>query len=413
MNRTSINLAVDGGLRRPRGTPAPRRRTRPRPPRARLRRRGRRARRRRAARSSIPRSTSTYLLKERLAQGQPDTPELRNAIRDELNTRELLVREAKKKGLDKNTDVKNQTDLAAQTVLVRAYVADWIKANPIPEAALRKEYDTIKSQMGDKEYKVRHILVEKEDEAKDIIAELQKGEQVREARRALEGHGLEGQRRRSRLERAGQFRQAVLRGDGQAAEGQVHRDAGADAVRLARDRGRRTSATRRCRRFEEVKPQLQQRMQGQYLDNYFKELRAKNGHVSQFRGIVAAKRYARAGTRVGVRERGGGAHGGVVRSPKDFVAGSDVHRVGIAAIVDRVSNYTLGTAARMGPGLLPAHPRHPADRPRRDARAARAAAAGRAAARLASGGRRSSCWAASSSSASSSTTPGSCSRRSS
>src|SRR4029077_7667372 len=73
-----------------------------------------------------------YLLKERLAQGQPDSPELRNAIRDELNTRELLVREAKKKGTNKTPDVKNQTDLAAQTVLVRAYVADWIKANPIP-----------------------------------------------------------------------------------------------------------------------------------------------------------------------------------------------------------------------------------------------------------------------------------------
>jgi peptidyl-prolyl cis-trans isomerase C len=122
-----------------------------------------------------PKAYFDFLLKERLAQGQPDTPELRNAIRDELNTRELLVREAKKKGLDKNADVKNQIDLASQTVLVRAYVTDWIKANPIPEAALRKEYDTIKAQMGDKEYKVRHILVEKEDEAKEIIAELQKG----------------------------------------------------------------------------------------------------------------------------------------------------------------------------------------------------------------------------------------------
>ena len=97
-------------------------------------------------------------------------------MREELNTRELLVREAKKKGLDKNPDVKNQMDLAAQTVLVRAYVADWMKANPVPDAVLHKEYDTIKTQIGDKEYKVRHILVEKEDEAKEIIAALQKGD---------------------------------------------------------------------------------------------------------------------------------------------------------------------------------------------------------------------------------------------
>ena len=85
--------------------------------------------------------------------------QLRNAIREELNTRELLVREAKKKGLDKTPEVKNQMDLTSQTVLVRAYVSDWMKTNPIPDAALRKEYETIKSQMGDKEYKVRHILV--------------------------------------------------------------------------------------------------------------------------------------------------------------------------------------------------------------------------------------------------------------
>ena len=184
-----------------------------------------------------PKVYADYLLKERMAQGQPDTPELRSAIRDELNTRELLVREAKKKGVDKTPDVKNQTDLAAQTVLVRAYVADWMKANPIPEAALHKEYDTIKSQMGDKEYKVRHILVEKEDEAKEIVAELQKGTKFEKLAERSKDTGSKANGRRPRLERAGQFRQALLRSDGQAPEGQVHRHTGTDAIRLARYRG--------------------------------------------------------------------------------------------------------------------------------------------------------------------------------
>src|SRR5207249_6163622 len=57
------------------------------------------------------------LLKERLAQGGQDTPEIRNAVKEELNTRELLAREAKKQGLDKSSDVKTQMDLASQTVL--------------------------------------------------------------------------------------------------------------------------------------------------------------------------------------------------------------------------------------------------------------------------------------------------------
>ena len=60
-----------------------------------------------------PQSQFDLLLKERMAQGQPDSPDLRAGIRDELNTRELLSREAKKKGIDKNAEVKSQMDLSA------------------------------------------------------------------------------------------------------------------------------------------------------------------------------------------------------------------------------------------------------------------------------------------------------------
>jgi len=217
-----------------------------------------------------------YLLKERLAQGQPDSPELRNAIRDELNTRELLVREAKKKGTDKTTDVKNQTELAAQTVLVRAYVADWIKANPIPEAALRKEYDTIKSQMGDKEYKVRHILVEKEDEAKEIIAELQKGTKFEKLAERSKDTGSKANGGDLDWNAPGNFvkpfSEAMVKlPKGKFTATPVQTQFGWHVIEVSDIRDAKVPT------FEEVKPQLQQRMQGQYLDNYFKELRAKNG----------------------------------------------------------------------------------------------------------------------------------------
>jgi hypothetical protein len=43
---------------------------------------------------------------------------------------------------------------------------------------------------------------------------------------------------------------------------------------------------------------------------------------------------------------------GVVRSPKDFFAGLLFIAFGVAAIVIG-SNYTLGSAARMGPGYFP------------------------------------------------------------
>ncbi len=217
-----------------------------------------------------------FMLKERLGQGQPDTPELRNSIREELNTRELLVREAKKKGLDKNADVKNQMDLTAQTVLVRAYVNDWIKANPIPDATLQAEYDKIKSQMGDKEYKVRHILVEKEDDAKDIIVQLQKGEKFEKlAERSKDpgskdkGGDLDWNAPSNFVK---PFADAMVKTPkGKFTTQPVQTQFGWHVIEVDDIRDAKVPS------FDEVKPQLQQRLQSQYMDVYFKELRAKNG----------------------------------------------------------------------------------------------------------------------------------------
>jgi peptidyl-prolyl cis-trans isomerase C len=229
-----------------------------------------------AGKELYPKAYFDLLLKERLAQGQPDTPELRNAIRDELNTRELLVREAKKKGVDKTADVKNQTELAAQTVLVRAYVADWVKANPIPDAALRKEYDTIRAQMGDKEYKVRHILVEKEDDAKEIIAALQKGEKFEKLAERSKDTGSKAAGGDLDWNAPGNFvkpfSEAMVKlPKGKFTATPVQTQFGWHVIEVTDIREAKVPS------FDEVKPQLQQRMQAQYLDNYFKELRAKGG----------------------------------------------------------------------------------------------------------------------------------------
>jgi peptidyl-prolyl cis-trans isomerase C len=109
------------------------------------------------------------------AQGRPDTPELRAAVREELIARELFVQEAEKKGLTRNADVQRQLDNVRQDILIRALIRDHLKANPIKDDEIKAEYDKIRQQAGDKEYHARHILVEKEDEAKDIIAQLKKG----------------------------------------------------------------------------------------------------------------------------------------------------------------------------------------------------------------------------------------------
>jgi peptidyl-prolyl cis-trans isomerase C len=217
------------------------------------------------------------LLKERLAQGGQDTPEVRNAVKEELNTRELLAREAKKQGLEKTPDVKTQMDLAAQTVLVRAYVSDWVKKNPVPEADLKKEYDTIKSQIGDKEYKVRHILVEKEDDAKAIITDLQKGAKFDELAKARskdpgskdKGGDLDWNAPANFVKPFGDAMKTTPKG--KFTPQPVQTQFGWHVIEVEDVRDAKVPG------YEEVKPQLQQRLQAQWLDKYFKDLRAKNG----------------------------------------------------------------------------------------------------------------------------------------
>ena len=217
------------------------------------------------------------LLKERLAQGGQDTPEVRNAVKEELNTRELLAREAKKQGLEKSPDVKTQMDLASQTVLVRAYVRDWVKKNPVPEADLKKEYDTIKSQIGDKEYKVRHILVEKEDDAKAIITELQKGAKFDELAKARskdpgskdKGGDLDWNAPANFVKPFGDAMKSTPKG--KFTPQPVQTQFGWHVIEVEDVRDAKVPG------YEEVKPQLQQRLQAQWLDKYFKDLRAKNG----------------------------------------------------------------------------------------------------------------------------------------
>ncbi len=124
---------------------------------------------------TIPQSRIDMMNRELNSQGQPDTPERAQAVREELVNREVLAQAAQRRGLDKNPDVAAQMEMAKQAVLVRALFESEVKAHPITDSELQQQYEQFKQSMGTQEYKVRHILVDKEDEAKAIIAELNKG----------------------------------------------------------------------------------------------------------------------------------------------------------------------------------------------------------------------------------------------
>ena len=121
---------------------------------------------------AIPQVRLETILKARLAGKQPDSPEIRTALRDTLINQEVIAQEAIKKGLNKNPEIAAQIDLQRQEILVNAFVQEYMKNNPVTDDTVRKEYERIKPTIPAKEFKVRHILVDKEDEAKDILAQI-------------------------------------------------------------------------------------------------------------------------------------------------------------------------------------------------------------------------------------------------
>ncbi len=122
----------------------------------------------------ISQRTVDMIAERGASAGRPDSPEARKAIIDQLALQMVVAEEAVKKGLDKTPEVMEQIDAIKQSVLANAYVQDFIKNNPVSDDTVKAEYERIKATITGTEYKARHILVDKESEAKDIIAKLKK-----------------------------------------------------------------------------------------------------------------------------------------------------------------------------------------------------------------------------------------------
>lgn len=106
-------------------------------------------------------------------QGAQDSPELREQVKQEMIHRLVAVQAAQKAGIDKRPAVQQELELARQGILVRALIADHLEKNPISDDMIQAEYDKVKGTQADrKEYKVRHILVEDQKQAEDLLAQI-------------------------------------------------------------------------------------------------------------------------------------------------------------------------------------------------------------------------------------------------
>lgn len=224
---------------------------------------------------AVPKTRLDALTQQLERSGRPVTPDMQAQLREEVIAREIFMQEADKLGLSATDSFKSQMELARQTLLIRELFADYEKKNPVTDAMLKAEYDKFAAANGGKEYKARHILVEKEADAKNIIASLKKGgkfEDIAKKQSKDTGSGANG----GDLDWANptsyvpEFSEAMMKlNKGQLSETPVKTQFGYHVIRVDDIRDIKLPA------FEEVKPQIAQQMQQERLGEFQQNLRSK------------------------------------------------------------------------------------------------------------------------------------------
>jgi peptidyl-prolyl cis-trans isomerase C len=225
---------------------------------------------------AVPKARFEIFMSQISKQGQQQrTPELERQVKDELVLREIFVQEAEKKGLLANEDYKAQIEIARQSLLIRELFNEFAKKNPVTDAELQEEYNKVKGTQGEKEFRARHILVEKEDEAKALIVELKGGAKFEDlAKKASKDPG--SAQNGGDLDWAApgnfvpEFSQAMASLEkGKFTETPVKSQFGYHIIMLEDVRNAQFPP------LEEVKAQLQQRLSQQKLAKYRDDLKAK------------------------------------------------------------------------------------------------------------------------------------------
>ena len=223
----------------------------------------------------IPKERVEVLKDQVQRSGREVSPEMEGQIKEEVIAREIFMQEAQKRGLEASADYKAQMELARQTILIRELFNDYQTKNPVTDAEIQAEYDKFVAANSGKEYKASHILVEKEDEAKAIIASIKKGakfadiakKQSKDPGSGANGGDLDWANPSSYVS---EFTEALVKlNKGQMTQTPVKSQFGWHIIRLDDTRDAKLP------KLDEVKPQVEQQLQQQKLAKFQEDLRAK------------------------------------------------------------------------------------------------------------------------------------------
>jgi peptidyl-prolyl cis-trans isomerase C len=224
---------------------------------------------------AVPKARVDQLMQQATRAGQQITPDMQGKVRDEVVLREIFVQEAVKRGIPASADFAAQMELARQSIMIREMFEDYRRKNPVAEADVQAEYDKIKAQSSRLEYRARHILVEKEDEAKALIAQIKGGAKFEDLAKknskdtgsAESGGELDFAKPDSYVP---EFADALTKlKKGEMTEAPVKSQFGYHIIRLEDTREASFPP------FDEVKGQLKQRMEQAKLQKFQEELRSK------------------------------------------------------------------------------------------------------------------------------------------
>ncbi|MCY4746605.1 peptidylprolyl isomerase [Pelomonas sp. UHG3] len=124
----------------------------------------------------VPKARMETLIQQVTKSGQQQrSPELEAQVKDEVVRREIFMQAAEKAGIPQSSDYKAQMELARQMLLIRGLMEDFKAKNPVADAEAQAEYDKFKAANTGNEYRARHILVDKEEDAKALIAQIKGG----------------------------------------------------------------------------------------------------------------------------------------------------------------------------------------------------------------------------------------------
>lgn len=104
------------------------------------------------------------------------TADERAAMIDRLVNMQLLTTEARNQGIDMERRIAAELELQRMQILARHMASRFAEENPPTEFELREAYEQNLDQLRQTRYQTRHILVDDEELARELIEEIQDGE---------------------------------------------------------------------------------------------------------------------------------------------------------------------------------------------------------------------------------------------